>query len=58
MTEPVVMAHGPASSHIGRSPCGDSWIHRFVISLMPLCYYEGVMTHNWSLPTPEVGGDR
>ena len=24
MIEPVVMAPGPASSHIGRCPCGDS----------------------------------
>ena len=33
MIEPVVMAPGPASSHIGRCPCGDSWIHLYVAPL-------------------------
>ena len=55
MIEPVVMAPGPASSHIGRCPCGDSWIHLYVVSLKPLGCSESGVTLAWSWQTPSVG---
>ena len=49
---PVVMAAGPSQSHIGRCPCGDSWVRLLVSSLLPSCCL-GFFDSHWSIPTPD-----